>query len=66
MGNDPKTSVVDRHCRLHDVGNVFVVDGSVFPTIGGFNPSMTIQANAFRVCAHIVQEWKGGAFHTPA
>ena len=42
MGNDPKTSVVDRNCRVHDVDNVFVVDGGVHVTNGGFNPVLTI------------------------
>ena len=66
MGNDPKTSVVNRYCQVHDVDNLFVVDGSCFPSIGGFNPALTIQANAFRVSAYIMREWKGGAFRTPA
>lgn len=47
MGNDPKTSVVDRHCRVHDMDNLYVVDGSVHVTNGGFNPSLTIQAIAY-------------------
>jgi choline dehydrogenase-like flavoprotein len=47
MGNDPKTSVVDRYCRIHDVDNVYVVDGSVHVNNGGFNPSLTIQAIAY-------------------
>jgi len=46
MGNDPKTSVVDRDCRVHDVDNVYVIDASVHPTNGGFNPVLTILANA--------------------
>lgn len=62
MGNDRQSSVVSRDCQLHDVDNVFVADGSVLPTIGGFNPALTIQANAFRVSAYLVQQWKGGAF----
>jgi choline dehydrogenase-like flavoprotein len=49
MGNDPRTSVVDRDCRIHDVDNVFVADGSVHVTNGGFNPVLTILANSFRV-----------------
>lgn len=65
MGNDPKTSVLNRSCQTHDVDNLFVVDGSCFPTIGGFNPSLTIQANAFRVADYIVKGWRGGAFRTP-
>jgi len=56
MGNDPKTSVVNRYCQSHDVDNLFVVDGSCFPTIGGFNPSLTIEANAFRVSECIVKQ----------
>ena len=38
MGNDPKTSVVDPDCRIHDVDNVYVIDASVHVTNGGFNP----------------------------
>ena len=64
FGNDPKSSVLNRYCQAHDVDNLFVVDGSFMPTIGGFNPSLTIQANAFRVSEYIVKEWKGGAFRT--
>jgi choline dehydrogenase-like flavoprotein len=47
MGNDPKTSVVDKYCRIHDMDNVYVVDGSVHVNNGGFNPSLTIQAIAY-------------------
>ena len=49
MGNDPQTSVVDRDCRVHDVDNVYVADASVHVTNGGFNPVLTILANAYRV-----------------
>ena len=59
MGNDPKTSVVNRYCQVHDVDNVFVVDGSVHVTNGGFNPALTILANAYRASDHLVQRWKG-------
>jgi choline dehydrogenase-like flavoprotein len=59
MGNDPKSSVVDRNCRVHDVPNVFVADGSVHVTNGGFNPVLTILANAYRVSGEIVKAWKG-------
>ena len=61
MGNDPKTSVVDRNCRVHDVENVFVVDGSVHVTNGGFNPVLTILANAYRAGEFIVKYWKSWA-----
>jgi choline dehydrogenase-like flavoprotein len=55
MGNDPKTSVVDKHCRIHEMDNVWVVDGSVHVNNGGFNPSLTIQAIAYWASAQIVQ-----------
>ena len=48
MGNDPKTSVVDKFHRAHDVPNLFIVDGSSFVTCGTGQPTMTIQALAFR------------------
>lgn len=56
MGNDPKTSVVDRYCRIHDLDNVWVVDGSVHVNNGGFNPSLTIQAIAYWASAKMVHE----------
>ena len=60
MGDDPKTSVVNRFCRLHDVGNVFVVDSSFMPTGLGLNPMVTVVANALRVGTHIVDRLKRG------
>jgi choline dehydrogenase-like flavoprotein len=56
MGNDPKTSVVDKYCRLHDVDNVYVVDGSVHVNNGGFNPSLTIQAIAYWASAQMIKD----------
>jgi len=56
MGNDPRTSVVDRNCRIHEAGNVYLADASVHVTNGGFNPALTILANAYRVAAAIVKE----------
>jgi choline dehydrogenase-like flavoprotein len=61
MGNDPSSSVVDRHCRSHEVPNLWIVDGSVMPTNGGYNPTLTILANAYRVADHFVREAKGHA-----
>jgi choline dehydrogenase-like flavoprotein len=58
MGDDPKTSVVDRNCRLHDAENVYVVDASVHVTNGGFNPVLTILALAYRASANLVKDWK--------
>ena len=51
MGNDPHSSVVNRDCQLHDVDNVFVIDGSVHVTNGGFNPVLTIMAIAYYASA---------------
>jgi choline dehydrogenase-like flavoprotein len=48
MGNDPRTSVVDKAHRTHDVRNLFICDGSSFVTSGRGQPTMTIQALAFR------------------
>jgi choline dehydrogenase-like flavoprotein len=53
MGDDPRTSVVDADCRSWDVPNLWVCDGSVFPTVGGVNPSLTIQAIACRTADRI-------------
>jgi choline dehydrogenase-like flavoprotein len=53
MGNDPATSVVDKFHRTHDVPNLFLCDGSSFVTSGRGQPTMTIQALAFRAAEHI-------------
>ena len=53
MGNDPRTSVVDRFHRAHDVRNLFICDGSSFVTSGRGQPTMTIQALAFRAGEYI-------------
>ena len=56
MGNDPQTSVVDRNCRIHEADNIYLADASVHVTNGGFNPALTILANAYRIAAAIVKE----------
>src|SRR5690606_19271513 len=53
FGFDPKTSVLDLHCKAHDLKNLYVVDGSFFPSIGAVNPALTIIANALRVADHL-------------
>jgi choline dehydrogenase-like flavoprotein len=53
MGCDPGTSVVDADCRSWDIPNMWICDGSVFPTVGGANPSLTIQAIACRTSDRI-------------
>ena len=53
MGNDPASSVIDKYHRTHDVPNLFLCDGSSFVTSGRGQPTMTIQALAFRAADHI-------------
>jgi choline dehydrogenase-like flavoprotein len=53
MGNDPATSVVDRHGRLHFCDNVYMAGASVFPTSGSANPTYTIVALAIRLGEHL-------------
>ena len=53
MGSDPATSVVDARGRAHEVRNLFVIDGSVFVTSAGVNPTSTIQALALYIADHM-------------
>jgi len=53
MGDDPRTSVVNADCRSWDIPNLWICDGSVFPTVGGVNPSLTTQAIALRTADRI-------------
>ena len=56
MGNDPATSVLDPHCKAHDLDNLYVVDASCFVSASAVNPSLTIIANAIRVAEHLLAE----------
>ena len=55
MGADPATSVLDVDCRAHEVDNLYVVDTSIFPSIGAVNPALTAMANALRVGDHLLE-----------
>ena len=55
FGTDPATSVLDINCRTHEVDNLYVVDGSFFPSSSGVNPTLTIIANALRVGDHLLE-----------
>jgi choline dehydrogenase-like flavoprotein len=55
MGDSPKTSVVDRNCRVHGVRNLFVSDGAVFPSQSAYEPTLTIMAVSARAGEHIAQ-----------
>lgn len=59
MGNDPKTSVLNRFCQSHDAKNLYVVDGSCFVTFPEKNPTLTIMALAVRAARHMNNEAKG-------
>jgi choline dehydrogenase-like flavoprotein len=54
FGDDPRTSVLDRDCRVHTCPNLFVTDGSFMPTSGAIPNTLTIEANAFRVADRII------------
>jgi choline dehydrogenase-like flavoprotein len=55
FGADPRTSALDANCRAHEVDNLYVVDGSFFPSSGAVNPALTIMANALRVGDRILE-----------
>lgn len=55
FGDDPKTSVLDRNCKAHDIDNLYIVDGSFFPSSSAVNPALTIMANALRVGRHLLE-----------
>jgi choline dehydrogenase-like flavoprotein len=54
FGNDPATSVLDVNCEAHELDNLYVVDTSIFPSIGAVNPALTAMANAIRVGEHLL------------
>jgi len=56
MGADPRSSVVDGFGQSHDIPNLFISDGSVFPTQGSANPGLTIQALAARTADYLISE----------
>jgi choline dehydrogenase-like flavoprotein len=66
MGNDPASSVVDRYHRSHDIPNLFVCDGSSLVSSGRGQPTMTIQALAFRAAEHIAAFARRGEIPTGA
>jgi choline dehydrogenase-like flavoprotein len=55
FGHSPKTSVLDVNCKAHELDNLYVVDGSFFPSSGAVNPALTIMANALRVGDHLAE-----------
>lgn len=60
MGTDARTSVLNGYCQSHDIPNLFVVDGSAFPSASEKNPTHTIMALAARTAAYISAKRKKG------
>jgi choline dehydrogenase-like flavoprotein len=56
MGPDRETSVVNEWGQTHDVPNLYIFDGSTFPTSGGVNPTATIMSVALRQTKHLIKE----------
>ena len=59
FGTDPATSVLDVNCKAHELDNLYVVDTSVFPSIGAVNPALTAMANSLRVGDHLLERLGG-------
>lgn len=59
FGSDPAASVLDVHCKAHDLDNLYVVDSACFPSSSAVNPSLTIMANAMRVGNHLLARLGG-------
>jgi choline dehydrogenase-like flavoprotein len=59
FGADPAQSVLDANCKAHDLDNLYVVDGSFFPSSSAVNPALTIMANALRVGDHLATRLGG-------
>jgi choline dehydrogenase-like flavoprotein len=55
FGADPATSVLDVHCKAHELDNLYVADASFLPSVGAAGPALTIMANAIRVGEHLVR-----------
>jgi len=55
FGTDPATSALDVDCKAHELDNLYVVDTSVFPSIGAVNPALTAMANSLRVGDHLLE-----------
>jgi len=61
MGDDPKTSVVNRDCKAHELDNLYITDTSVFVSSAAVNPTLTLVANSLRVADHLIDRLAGVA-----
>jgi choline dehydrogenase-like flavoprotein len=59
MGANPDASVVDPDQRFHGIPNLYAIDGSVFPTASGYNPTLTIEALAWRAAERLARRIRG-------
>jgi glucose dehydrogenase len=62
MGDDPRTSVVDRNLQVHGTNNLFVAGSSVFVTSGCAGPTVTLTALSLRLAEHLRSQLRAGAF----
>jgi choline dehydrogenase-like flavoprotein len=58
MGDDPMTSVVDKNLKAHDLENLYICGGSIFPTSGAVNPTLTVQALSARLTDYLINKDK--------
>ena len=58
MGSDPRNSVVNRYGQSWDVPNLFIIGSSTFPSMSGFNPTLTIEALAYMSADAIVNRYR--------
>lgn len=65
FGHDPKSSALDVNCKAHDLDNLYVVDGSFFPSSAAVNPALTIMANALRVGDHLLDRLGASSAQQP-
>jgi choline dehydrogenase-like flavoprotein len=61
FGHDSGSSALDVNCKAHDLDNLYVVDGSFFPSSGAVNPALTIAANALRVGDHLLERMQASS-----
>jgi len=59
MGKSAKDSVTDSYGRTHDVPNLFIAGGGLFPTIGGVHPTFTLHALTLRTADYMTANWRG-------
>jgi len=60
MGNNPKTSALNKYCQAHDVKNLFVTDAAAFVTCPDKNPTLSILALSWRASENLLEQTKRG------